>query len=116
MFKVYAKKIKYVDWRNIFKLIVGLILTREIRIDGLNSGKTIENIINQACSNKGVTNIRDVKKNLLIPSVDLNTGAVYIFSSIKEKRSYSDKIQYINNIEIGKAVRSSCRSVFTMSI
>ena len=108
MFKVYAKKIKYVDWRNIFKLIVGLILTREIRIDGLNSGKTIENIINQACSNKGIANIRDIKKNLIIPSVDLNTGAVYIFSSIKEKRSYSDKIQYINNIEIGKAVRSSC--------
>ena len=103
MFEIYAKKIKYVDWRNILKLIGGLIITRKICIDGLNSGKVIENIVNQACKAKGITNIRDINKNLLIPSIDLNTGAVYFFSSINENRGYSDKIRYINNIEIGKA-------------
>lgn len=108
MFGIYAKKIKYVDWRNILKLVGGLIVTREICIDGLNSGKVIENIVNQACKAKGITNIRDINKNLLIPSIDLNTGAVYFFSSINENRGYSDKIRYINNIEIGKAVRASC--------
>ena len=108
MFKIYAKKIKYVDWRNIFKLVGGLILTREIRIDGLNSGKTIEKIITQACKDKGITKIRDINKNLLIPSVDLNTGTVYIFSSMNETRGYSDKVKYINDIDIGEAVRASC--------
>lgn len=108
LFEIYAKKIKYVDWRNILKLIGGLIITRKICIDGLNSGKVIENIVNQACKAKGITNIRDINKNLLIPSIDLNTGAVYFFSSINENRGYSDKIRYINNIEIGKAVRASC--------
>ena len=52
--------------------------------------------------------IRDINKNLLIPSIDLNTGAVYFFSSINENRGYSDKIRYVNDIEIGKAVRASC--------
>lgn len=108
LFEIYAKKIKYVDWRNILKLVGGLIITREICIDGLNSGKVIENIINQACQNKGITSIRDISKNLLIPSIDLNTGTVYFFSSINENRGYSDKIRYINDIEIGKAVRASC--------
>lgn len=108
MFAIYAKKIKYVDWRNILKLIGGLIITREVCIDGLNSGKVIENIVNQACKAKGITNIRDINKNLLIPSIDLKTGAVYFFSSINESRGYSDKIRYVNDIEIGKAVRASC--------
>ena len=108
LFAIYAKKIKYVDWRNILKLIGGLIITREVCIDGLNSGKVIENIVNQACKAKGITNIRDINKNLLIPSIDLNTGAVYFFSSINESRGYSDKIRYVNDIEIGKAVRASC--------
>ncbi len=38
----------------------------------------------------------------------MNTGTVYIFSSIKETRGYSDKVKYINDINIGKAVRASC--------
>ena len=36
IFKKYCKKIKYIDWRNIFKLFFGLITTATITIDGLN--------------------------------------------------------------------------------
>lgn len=36
IFKKYCSKIKYVDIRNIFQLITGLIFTRKIIIEGLN--------------------------------------------------------------------------------
>lgn len=119
LFRKYASKIKYVDFKNILKLIFGLITQRRIIIDGLNSGFTIENIIKEACGKKGIISIKDVPKNLLIPSVELNTGKVYIFSSLGPKRGYSDNIEYINNILIGKAVRASCsypRRIFPMSL
>ena len=45
MFKEYAPKIKYFQWRNIFKLLGGIITQRKIIIEGLNNGKVIENII-----------------------------------------------------------------------
>ena len=37
MFQRYCKKIKYAEWKQILKLILGLILKREIIIDGLNT-------------------------------------------------------------------------------
>lgn len=36
-FKEYAEKIRYVDVRNIFKLIGGIILKNEIKITGLTA-------------------------------------------------------------------------------
>ena len=47
IFKKYAHKIKYVDFRNIIKCIYGLIFKRQLIINGLNSGITIEKIINE---------------------------------------------------------------------
>lgn len=38
----------------------------------------------------------------------MHNGKIYIFSSIKNRDTYSDNIEYINNINIGKAVRASC--------
>lgn len=110
---------KYVEWRNIIKLILGLIFRRQVIIDGLNSGKVIENIMEQACKEKEVFLIKDLSKKLIISSVDLDDGTVYLFSSIPELkndrntikqivRNYSDKIEYIKEIPISKAVRASC--------
>ena len=56
IFKKYCKKIKYVDIINIFKLILGLIFTGEIQIDGLNSGKQIEKLINKISKSKQIYN------------------------------------------------------------
>ena len=72
-------KLKYVDIINIFKLIIGLILTVKIQIDGLNSGKQIENLINKISSSKGISNISDIKMPLVIPSVDLCKRKCYMF-------------------------------------
>ena len=80
IFKKYCKKIKYANLKNILKLIYGLIIERKIIIDGLNSGKEIEKLINKESNKKGVYNISDIKKPLVIPSVNMNTGEVICFT------------------------------------
>lgn len=120
LFKKYAKKIKYVEWKNILKLIAGLIFKRQIVIDGLNSGNTIEKIMEKACLERNIYNIKEVPKNLIISSVDLDDGTVYIFSSMPKRetrQNYSNKVKYIQDAPIAKAVRASCsfpRSFFSM--
>lgn len=112
LFKKYCKEIKYVDYRNIIKVIWGLITKRKIIIKGLTSGEKIEQIINQACKIKKINNINQIKKKLIIPSVDLHNGKIYIFQSIPKlknnRATLSDKMEYIDDIEIGKVVRASC--------
>ena len=108
LFKKYCKKINGVDFKNILKLIWGIISQNKIIIDGLNSGENIEKIVNCAAKGKNIYNINKVKVNLLIPSLDLNDGGLYMFSSKAQRSMYSDEIKYINNISIGKAVRASC--------
>lgn len=108
IFKKYCKKIKYVDMVNIFKLILGLIFTGRICIDGLNSGTQIEKLINKIGKSKGIYNISDIKKTLAIPSVDLCKGNVICFTSCEYRSTFSDDIVFVNNMNIGKAVRASC--------
>ena len=109
IFKKYCKKIKYVDIGNIFKLILGLIFTGQICIDGLNSGKQIEKLINQIGKSKQICNISDIQKPLVIPSVDLCKGEVVCFTSCQfRKEDFSNSVAYINDMNIGKAVRASC--------
>lgn len=107
IFKKYCKKIKYVDLENIFKLFFGLITTGTIVIDGLNSGKSINKLINKMCDEKDIYNISDIKIPLVIPSVNMCTGEVMCFTSCK-KRAFSDNTCFINDAEIGNAVQASC--------
>lgn len=107
IFKKYAKKINYIEMSNIFKLIKGLIFKRRIMISGFNNGKNIETMVNKLCKQKNITYIHDIKMPLIIPSVSLQSGAVYLFSSLRENRPISDGIIYNSNIEIGKCVRAS---------
>lgn len=110
LFKKYSKKIKYIDGKNIFKLIYGIIIKRKIIINGLNSGEIIEEIINEAAKEKKVEKIGDIKIPTIIPSVDVHTGKIYFFvSQYRDNRNrFSDEIVYNSNINIGKAVRASC--------
>ena len=70
LFKKYYKKIKYVEWKQVIKMILGLIFTRRLVIDGLNSGKVIEKIINEICKKSYVENINEIKMPLMISMVD----------------------------------------------
>lgn len=107
IFKKYCKNIKYVDWKNILRLFFGLITTGTIVIDGLNSGKSINKLINKMCNEKNIYNISEIKMPLVIPSVNMCTGEVMCFSSSK-MRNFSDNTVFINDAEIGNAVQASC--------
>ena len=108
IFKKYCKKIKYIDFWNIIKLIYGLVFKRKIIIDGLNSGKEIEKLINDIAQSKNIKDISEIHFPLVIPSVNMYNGKVTCFTSYKnEKRDLSNTI-FINHINIGKAVRASC--------
>lgn len=107
IFKMYCKKIKYIDFKNIFKLLFGLITTGKITIDGLNSGKSIYKLINKMCNEKNVYNISDIKMPLVIPSVNMCTGEVVCFTSSKI-RAFSDNTIFVNDADIGKVVQASC--------
>lgn len=108
MFRQFAPKIKYYEWKQIFKFVAGLILKREIIIDGLNSGKVIEKIIKEITLENKISNINEIKMPLLISMVDIKTGTVYIASSKEIRTTLSDKTEYITDISIEKAVRASC--------
>ena len=108
IFKKYCKKIKYIDVKNIFKCIFGIIFTGKIIIDGLNSGSQIEKLINSVCEKKNIKNISDINMSLVIPSVDMYNGKLYCFTSKNIRKTFSDEVKYINDINIGKAVRASC--------
>jgi len=108
IFKKYCTQINYISISNIIKLILGLIFKRKILIQGLNNGEKIEELMKKLSKDKGIYNIKQIKMPLLMPSVDLHTGEVYIFSSINIRNTYNDKLKYINDIPIEKAVRASC--------
>lgn len=127
LFKQYSKKIKYLDFKNIMNIIKKSIEKRKLFIEALNSGEKIEKIINNSCQKKQIKNINQIKNNLIIPAIDVYDGSIYYFCSngikqIKNKnlnkinnlnnekncRKISDNINYIYDIEIGKAVRASC--------
>ena len=108
LFKNYGKEISKVDWCIIFKLILGLILKRKICVEGLNKGTKIEKIINRSAKKKNIKVISDIKMPLIIPSVNLYDGSIYMFTSQQNERKYSDEVITVNNIDIGKAVEASC--------
>ena len=108
LFKNYGKEISKIDWCIIFKLIFGLIFKRKICVEGLNKGTKIERIINKRAKQKNIKLISDIKMPLIIPSVNLYDGSIYMFISQQNERKYSDEVITVNNIDIGKAVEASC--------
>ena len=107
IFRKYAKKIKYFDYVNILKLIFGIIFTGEINIDGFNSGRIIEKLVNKECNKKGIYSMMDLKKIVIIPSVDIESGEVICFTSNTDKKVFLEGTRFIYDISVGKAVRAS---------
>lgn len=93
IFKKYINKINYVDVYNIFKLIIGMLTKRKKVINGLNNGNKIEKIVNKECNKKGISNISEIKKKILIPSVDMCYGKIHLLD--KNKIDYLYNLGYI---------------------
>ena len=108
LFKRYGKEITKVDWKIIFKLILGLLFERKINIQDLNNGNKLSEIINVQAKQKNIKLMSDIKLPIIIPSVNLYDGSMCLFSSIKKDRKYSDEVIIIDDIDVGKAMQSSC--------
>lgn len=81
----------------------GMKEVRGIRLGGLTSSHNIELAIEEAGKLKNIKNIQDIKMPITIPTTDLTTNREIIFTNCNELTGE----EYINNIEIGKAVRAS---------
>ena len=108
LFRKYGKEISKISFCHIWRLIIGFIFKRRICIEGLNNGSRLCKIINTQAKKKNIKLISDIKMPLIIPSVNLYDGSVYLFSSAKNNRHYSDKVFIYGNIDVGKAVQASC--------
>ena len=106
--KKYLKKVKYIDIKNFFKIIGGLLFTGRIIVDGLNSGNFLKKAMKEICIENNVFKMNDIKMPVAIPAVNLENGEVIIFSSKEIRQNISDEIRYIVDAPIEVAVRSSC--------
>lgn len=107
-FVKYSKEITHISIKNILKLIGGLIFKHKVIIQGLNDGIKLEKIIYNVCKDKGIYTINQVNFPLLIPSVNLQNGDAYIFSSKHIRSKDKSNYKYDNKILLSKAVRASC--------
>lgn len=108
LFKKYSKELNYISICNVIKLVYGILVRKKIIIKSINNGKVLKRIISNVCKKKNIYNINQIKFPLLIPSVDLNSGTVCIFSSKKYRSAFSDDVIYINDINICEAIYASC--------
>ena len=96
---------------------VGTYLTKkQLKLQGLISGERVENLIQDAAVQKNYQNMCDIKIPLAIATVDTISTKECIFMS-KNYNLQNDNIDYIYDISIGKAVRSSMAfpGIFTTS-
>ena len=107
IFKKYAKKIGYFDFANFVNISKKFLKTGHIKIKGLNSGKSLYNLAHKLCLKKGITNINQINRTLVIPTVNIYTEELYIFHSGPEIKNEKN-IKYINDADIGTAVQASC--------
>lgn len=108
LFKTYGKQVSKVSIFNIFKLIFGILFNGKVIIEGMNNGNSLYKLIQEQAYKKNINRILDVNMPLIIPSVNLKNGEIYLFTSLRDNRQYSDKYIIDNKIEIGKAVQASC--------
>ena len=120
--KYFAKSILKADPKY---LLTGFKSTKSIFGTGFISGEAIEDAIEECARLKGMKYLKDLKMPIAIPTVDIKEGKEYVFTNREIDRtkklkkiagtdgeykaiSEEEKVQYITDIEIGKAVRASC--------
>lgn len=106
LFKRYSKELAEIESGPIISGIKNFMFNKKICINGLKTGKIIEESYNNIALRKGIKNISDIKKMpLVIPAVDVVDSKEYVFTNKIPKENNKDN--YITDITIGKAVRAS---------
>lgn len=102
----YYRQISNIDKGKIVKLIKDYMFTKQIKVEGLIDGKKVEDVVNEVAKKKGITNINQIKMPIAIPTVDTLSTKECIFIS-KSMNKEDRGIDYINDINVGTAVRAS---------
>lgn len=109
IFKEYVNQINYIDFKNFLRVIKNFCKTGKIKIDGLNSGEKIYKLMKKFCNNKGISDISQIDKPLLIPAVNICNEDLYVFYSKKNTiKKYPSNIKYMGKADIAAVVQASC--------
>lgn len=101
------KKILKIRKKTLCKMAINYLLHKETRVEGIIDGTLVENFIDEAANLKNVKNISDVKnKKIAIATVDTISMKECLFIS-NEIKNEDKNVDYIKDISLGKAVRSS---------
>lgn len=106
LFKRYAKDIAALNTKPIISGLQSHFFKSKKVFSSLKDGEIIETVYNKLALRKGIKNLNEIQMPLVIPSVDITESKEYVFTnSIPENAE--DKLQYITDITVGKAVRAS---------
>lgn len=106
LFKKYSKQIIETKRSSIVFSLLNSKLSKNFKLTGFHNGESIERIFNKVSQKQNIMTISDIKKPLVITTVDIIKSKEYIFTNNVPK-NVEDKEKYITNVSIGKAVRAS---------
>ncbi len=106
LFKKYAQEIINIGNAPIVNGIGNFVRNKKIGFSGINDGIAFEKMYDEVALKKHIKVIGDIKMPLAIPAVDILDSKEYIFTNCAPRNNPYDN--YITEIGIGKAVRSSC--------
>lgn len=104
--KRYGKIISRANAKPILSGIHTSIFNKKISLAGLNNGEKMEEVCDKLAARREIRNINDIKMPIVIPTVDMVSGKEYVFTNNLPDIKNEDK-EYINNVNIGRAVRAS---------
>lgn len=104
IYKLFNKEAMNLIGKNSNSIVLNSILfNKKLKLDGLRSGKSIEDIYNRIACERGIKYIKDIETPLVITATNIVDEKEYIFTS----KPPDDTEKYITDIEIGKAIRAS---------
>ena len=106
LFKRYAKDIAALNTKPIISGLQSHFFKSKKVFSSLKDGEIIETVYNKLALRKGIKNVNEIQMPLVIPSVDITESKEYVFTNSIPGNA-EDKLQYITDITVGKAVRAS---------
>ena len=105
LFKKYAQDIINISNASLLNGLGNLIKSKKVGFSGLNDGIMLEKMFNEIALRKRIRLIEDIKKPLVISTVDIAEAKEYVITNCAPRDNLKDN--YITEIEVGKAVRAS---------
>ena len=105
LFKKYAQEIINISNASLLNGLGNLIKSKKVGFSGLNDGIMLEKMFNEIALRKRIRLIEDIKKPLVISTVDIAEAKDYVITNCAPRDNLKDN--YITEIEVGKAVRAS---------